>query len=193
VLAGGGAYAATTLTSSASPPAAGPTGQAATLSGILSAASSLSSATTGPAAGPCAKRVARLKANGHPKAAQLAQRLCRSPLARIRLLGGMYGEFTFKSKNGTTTLAYQRGVVQSVGGGDVVVKAADGTTKTWALESNTVVRQGGKKGSTSALAGGEHLFVAGPVVSGSDQARLIVIQAASGASPSPSSSPASSS
>ncbi len=201
VLAGGGAYAATALSSSATP--AGPTGQAAQLNDIINTASSPSSAaaagtfaqtaaSTTTASHPCLSRAAKLKAAGHPKAAARVLLLCRSPLARIRLIGGIHGQFTFKTKTGTTTLAYERGAIQSVSGSDVVVKASDGTTWTWVEQSNTVIRQGGKKASTSALTAGEHVFAAGPVVSGAYQARLIAVQqASSGSTPSPSPSPAS--
>jgi hypothetical protein len=200
VLVGGSAFAVTKLAASATP--AGPTGQAAQLNNLLNDASSPQSAaaantfaetsstpTPAPSAtpGPCRARAAKLKAAGHPFAAERLLLLCRSPLKRLRLLGGIHGMFTFKNKNGTTTLAYERGVIQSVSGSNVVVQASDGTTWTWVLESNTVVRQGGKKTTSSALSDGQHVFAGGPVVSSAYQARLIVIQASS----SPSSSPAS--
>jgi hypothetical protein len=200
VLAGGAGYAA--LASSASP--SGPTGQAAQLNSILNSAGSPSAAaaaaafarTTASTNTPCKNRAAKAKAAGHPIAAQRLLRVCRGRLALVRLLGGLHGSFTFKSKDGTTTLAYIRGAIQSVSGSDVVVKASDGTTWTWALEKNTVIRQDGKKAAASALTDGEHVFAAGPVISGNYQARLIVVQRTSGAgaphsSPSPSPSPAS--
>jgi hypothetical protein len=201
LLAGGGAYAATALSSSAS--AAGPTGQAAQLNDILNSASSPTSAAavssfaktttaTATASHPCLARAAKLKAAGHPIAAERVLVLCRSPLARLRLLGGLHGSFTFKTKTGTTTLAYQRGSIQSVNGNDVVVQSSDGTTWTWVLQSSTVIRQGGKKTTTSSLADGEHVFAGGRVVSGAYDAKLIVVQKASSSStPSPSPSPTS--
>jgi hypothetical protein len=203
VLAGGGTYTATALASSASP--AGPTGQAAQLNSLLNSAGSPSSAAAAAAFARttastkntrCQNLATKAKAAGHPVAAQRLLRLCRSRLARLRFVGGLHGSFTFKAKDGTTTLAYMRGTVQSVTSSDVVVKASDGTTWTWALEKNTVVRQGGKKASTSALADGEHVFAAGPVTGGNYQARLIVIARASTAktpssAPSPSPTPAS--
>jgi len=201
MLAGGGAYAATALSSSTSP--AGPTGQAAQLNDILNSASSPTSAdsvssfakttaATAAASHPCVARAAKLKAAGHPVAAERVLLLCRSPLARLRLIGGLHGSFTFKTKTGTTTLAYQRGAIQSVNGNNVVVQSSDGTTWTWVLQSGTVIRQGGKKATTSALADGEKVFAGGPVVSGAYDAKLIVVQKAqSGSTPSPSPSPAS--
>ena len=111
----------------------------------------------------------------------------------MALLRGIDGQFTFRGKGGTIrTLAFERGIVQSVSGSDIVVHAADGTTWTWDLVSNTVVRESGKKTSTSALSHGEPVWVGGPVVSGVKDARLVVIRPPSGssrpASPAPSAS-----
>jgi hypothetical protein len=108
----------------------------------------------------------------------------RWALGRLRRLGGVDGTATFHNKTGFHTLSFERGIVQSVSGGDVVVKAADGTTWTWHLVSDTVVRRSGSKTTTSALSAGETVFAAGPVVSGTRDARLIVIRPA-GASTSP--------
>jgi hypothetical protein len=85
------------------------------------------------------------------------------------------GEFTFHAKKGFRTLAFERGTIESVSGSNVVIKAADGTTWTWVTVSDTVVRQGGKKTTTSALSPGETVFAGGPVVSGAKDARLIII------------------
>ncbi len=100
----------------------------------------------------------------------------RWALGRLRRLGGVHGEFTFHNKTGFHTLAFERGTVQSVSGSDVVIKAADGTTWTWQIVSDTVVRKNGAKTTTSALSAGETVFAGGPVVSGAKDARLIVIR-----------------
>ena len=72
---------------------------------------------------------------------------------------------------------------------DVVVRAPDGTTWTWVIVSDTVVREKGAKTATSALATGDTVFVGGPVVGGNKDARLIVIRPdASGSSSGSSSS-----
>ena len=102
----------------------------------------------------------------------------RWALGRLRRLGGVHGEFTFHNKTGFHTLAFERGTVQSVSGSDVVIKAADGTTWTWQIVSDTVVRKNGAKTTTSALSAGETVFAGGPVVSGAKDARLIVIRVA---------------
>ena len=101
----------------ASMPANGPAGQAAMLNGVLADASSASSAATGTAT--------------RPGDAALALRRIRRALVRLRLLGGMYGQYTFATKNGPHTLAFERGTIVSVAGADVTVRAKDGTTWTW--------------------------------------------------------------
>jgi len=196
LLAGGGAAAAA-LTSSSSP-ATALTGQAAQLNTLLNSSSSSSSGTTLSAgasssatAQPCLNRAKKLKAAGYPGAARAVLRYCRHRLLRLRLLGGMHGEFTFESKTGPRTIAFERGVIQSVSGSDVVVEAKDGTTWTWVLESNTVIREAGQKTTAGALANGEQVFAGGPVISGGYEARLIVVKPASGGStPTPAPSPA---
>ena len=60
-------------------------------------------------------------------------------------------------------------MIESVTSTGVVVQAQDNTTVTWDLKSDTVVREHGSRASTSALSDGERVFVAGPVVSGSQR------------------------
>ena len=102
----------------------------------------------------------------------------RWALGRIRRLGGVEGVATFHNKKGFHTLAFERGTIQSVTGGDVVIKSADGTTWTWKIVSDTVVRKNGGKTTASALSAGEQAFAGGPVVSGARDARVIIIRAA---------------
>ena len=155
-LAGGGIALA--VTGSSSPAAAAPAGAAAggnqvlgtTLNSELNTASSTS-------AGVALPRV-------------------RAALARLRALGGVEGEFTFHNSTGFHTLAFERGTIQSVKGSDVVVRAPDGTTWTWLIVSDTVVRQNGSKTAGGALATGQTVFAGGPVVNGAKDARLIVIR-----------------
>jgi hypothetical protein len=101
----------------------------------------------------------------------------RWALARIRHLGGVEGNATFRNKKGFHTLSFERGTIQSVSGSDVVIKSPDGTTWTWKIVSDTVVRKNGAKTTTSALSAGEKAFAGGPVVSGARDARLIIIRA----------------
>ena len=101
----------------------------------------------------------------------------RWALGRLRRVGGVDGEVTFHGKDGYRTLAFERGTISSVSGSNVVVKAPNGTVWTWAIVSDTVVRQNGAKATTSALSAGELVFAGGPVVNGDKDARLIVIRA----------------
>jgi hypothetical protein len=88
------------------------------------------------------------------------------------------GTATFRNKKGFHTLSFERGTIQSVSGGDVVIKSPDGTTWTWKIVSDTVVRKNGGKTTASALSAGETVFAGGPVVSGIRDARLIVVKPA---------------
>ena len=106
----------------------------------------------------------------------------RSALARLRALGGVDGEVTFHNSTGYHTLAFERGTIQSVSGSQVVVRAPDGTTWTWLIVSDTVVRQNGTKTTAGALATGQTVFAGGPVLSGAKDARLIVIRPGGSAS-----------
>jgi hypothetical protein len=131
--------------------------------------------------------VARL--TGHPVAARRAAgaaaarcRFLRRRLARFFLLRGIDGQFSFRTADGAIrTLAYERGVIESVNAGSsITVQAADGTVWTWELVSNTVVRGPGGKISEASLAVGEPVWVGGPVVSGAKDARLIFVRPPSG-------------
>jgi len=102
----------------------------------------------------------------------------RWALGRIRRLGGVEGTATFHNKKGFHTLSFERGTIQSVTGGDVVIKSPDGTTWTWKIVSDTVVRRNGGKTTASALSAGETVFAGGPVVSGARDARLIIVKPA---------------
>jgi hypothetical protein len=110
----------------------------------------------------------------------------RWALGRLRRIGGVDGTLTFHNKTGFHTVSFERGTIQSVSGSDVVIKAADGTTWTWQIVSDTVVRKNGAKTTTSALSAGETVFAGGPVVNGAKDARLIVVRVAG---PSASSTP----
>jgi hypothetical protein len=205
VLAGGGAALA--AGSGSARPAT--TTQASALDAVLSsagsptgadqAAASPTTAAAGTAAAgaaaprhPCAKGAAALRAAGHPRLARRAAAVCRGRLGRLRLLiRGEHGQVTYRAKDGTNkTLAFERGKVTAVTATAVTVAAADGTTWTWHLVSDSVIRQAGSKVSAASLAAGQQVFAAGPVVNGADDARLIVIRpAAPAAAASPSTAP----
>ena len=161
VLVGGAAFGAVTMLSG-SPAAAvtGPTGQAAVLNDALTTAATPAATAGSTTAGSTTTQSRHL----------------RDALARLRRLGGIDGQFTFETKAGPKTLAFERGTIQSVSGQDVVVKAKDGTTWSWTLVTDSVVREDGTKTTASSLAAGDLVFVGGPVVRGTHDARLIVIR-----------------
>jgi hypothetical protein len=173
---------------------AGPTGQAAVLNTLLSSAGSSSAAFTstalaapqahrvaGTLAARCRRGVARLRSAGRPAAAGAVRRACARGLRRLHRLGrrlaltGIHGEFTFETADGARTIAFERGTVQSASATGLVVRAKDGTTQTWVLGSQTVLRQDGRRVQPSMLAVGQLVFAGGPVTGGTDNARLVVI------------------
>ena len=184
VLVGGAAFGAVTMLSNNPAAAAtgGPTGQAAVLNDALTTATTPTTTASG-SSGTTAS------------AAATQTRHVRAALVRLRRLGGIDGQFTFETKTGPRTLAFERGTIASVAGGDVVVRAKDGTTWSWTLVGDSVVRQDGSKTTSSALSAGQLVFVGGPVVRGSHDARLIVVRnpqksASAGTTPSTSTSSA---
>jgi hypothetical protein len=158
-------------------------GAGITLAGFLAGGGlAVAAAASGPAAASAATTSATTSTSNSDLSALLSASGTSTraaglrPVQRLRRLGGMYGSFTYRTKAGADrTLAYERGTIKSVASGDVVVQAPDGTTMTWLLVSNTVVRDHGKS-TTSVLADGQLVFVGGPVVSGAKDARLIVIR-----------------
>jgi hypothetical protein len=150
--------------------------------GTTAAASPASGAVSGA-------RGAQLNTALTDAAAAAPRARVRWALGRIRHLGGVEGNVTFRNKEGFHTLSFERGTIQSVSGSDIVIKSPDGTTWTWKIVSDTVVRQKGGKTTASALSAGEQAFAGGPVVSGARDARLIIIRpAGSGSSGSQSAS-----
>jgi hypothetical protein len=159
--------------------------------GATAPAAGTGATVTAPAVGRCAQlaRTARAaRRTGHPRmsgAARAATARCRfirHRIARFFLLRGVDGQFSFKAADGSVrTLAYVRGVIESVNNGtSIVVQAADGSSWAWQLVSTTVVRDGTGKISESSLAAGEQVWVGGPVVSGVKDARLIFVRPPSG-------------
>jgi hypothetical protein len=163
LLAGGGAVAGLKLAGN-SAPANGPDAMALN--------SALSSSAAPGSAGNCTLATASSAPGGH---AHL--RHCRRALL-LRLVRGMYGQVTYHGQAGTVTLAFERGTVESAGGGHLVVRAADGTTWNWDLASNSLIRERGGNASSSALSHGVRVFVAGNVSGGAKDARLVLVRVA---------------
>jgi hypothetical protein len=157
------------------------------------------------AAGPggpgplCAKARKVARAAGRAGLPRLAHRIrlgaercrwVRRRVFRFFLLRGVEGQFTIQTEQGTKTLAYERGVIQSVDAGkSLVVNSADGTTWTWDLVSTTVARDRQGKVSESTLTAGTPVWVGGPVVQNAKDARLIVLRPPQPAQANPSPTP----
>lgn len=152
----------------------------------------------------CLAAARQLEKSGHRAVARAKRRACLRQhharglllLRRLLLIGGEHGQITFRTKKGSRTVAFERGVIQTASSSSLVVKAADGTTLTWHLVSKTAVvrvqyrprsrvrdrtRIRGKnrtidRVSALALAAGQRVFVVGAVVGGTDAARLIIIR-----------------
>jgi hypothetical protein len=166
-LATGGALAGSQLAAGSS------SGSAAGAAGSSASSASSASSGAGAGAGAGAAVSAAVSAVGNTSGTG-ARHL--GAIARLRRLGGMYGQFSVRTKAGATrTVAFERGVVSSAGT-DLVVRAANGATWTWRFTSATVVRKGGAKVSRTALSSGEHVIVAGPLAAGARDARLIVVR-----------------
>ena len=186
---------------------AAPASQAALLDATLNAAGAPDASVTtsapgatapaasAPATAPAVRRCAQLaktaraaRRTGHPRlsgAARAATARCRfirRRIARFFLLRGVDGQFSFRAADGTVrTLAYVRGVIESVNNGtSIVVQAADGSSWAWQLVSTTVVRDASGKISESSLAVGQQVWAGGPVVGGVKDARLIFVRPPSG-------------
>ena len=174
LLLGGGAAIGVALTGGASAATGG------TSPGTGSnAAATTTTAATSSLAGKCARLAQRLQNHGHKAAATQIRFLCRDPLRRLVLVGGEHGEVTFQTKAGPKTIAIERGTIQSVSASGITVQAKDGTTWTWDYLTNTTVRDARQTVSRTSLTTGESVLVAGLVVSGVHDARLIRVHAGS--------------
>jgi hypothetical protein len=172
ILLGSGAALGMALTGGASASTGSPT---------ASTSASATSATTTRAA-KCLKIAGALLSSGHAKAASHAIAFCRRPLLRLALVGGEYGQVTYKGKSSPQTIAFERGTVESVSTTALTVSAPDGTTWTWDLTSGTKVRSNGSAVPESNLTSGGLVLVGGPVVNGVRDARLVRIRQANSSS-----------
>jgi len=175
------------------------TAAGATLTGGAGAAAAGVQAGLAPGGSACAKARRAARAAHRTGLRRLARRIgigaarCRRARRRIFaffLLRGVDGQFTVQTRNGTKTLAFERGVIQSVSAGkSITVKAGDGTTWTWDLVSTTIVRDRQGKVSQSELTAGTQVWAGGPVVQGTKDARLIIVRPPQPAPVPPSSAP----
>ncbi len=193
VLAGGGAVAGIDLAGSGSP--AG--GQAAVLSAALNGASSAapgtsalsgvtssgatssgatSSGATSSGATSSGATSSGATSSGATSSGYTAGARPRRAAFALRRLRGLHGEFTVRNgKGGFREIAFERGAITAVSSKTVTVRAADGTTWTWTLMSNTVVRKDRARSSAANLAAGDPVFVGGPEQGQVRGARLIIV------------------
>ena len=195
--AGGGAIAGLRLAGHSSP--ASSTGPAASAPGALLNETLTGASADGAAARACARAGHVSRVAGRTGLPGLSRRIgigaARCRLVRRRvfaffLMRGVDGQFTIQTQAGIKTLAYERGVIQSVTAGkSITIKASDGTTWTWDLISATVARDSQGTVAQSALTSGTPVWAGGPVVQGTKDARLIVVRPPLPASVPPSSTP----
>jgi hypothetical protein len=171
LLGAGGAMAGLQLAGHASVPANST--QATALNNALSPAGS---AACRAAAGSSSGGQASGQAGQPGQAGQARLRCHPHRLRLLRLVRGMYGEVAFYTQHGTETLAFERGTIESVSGGSVVVRARNGTTWTWSLASDSIIRKQGRAATSSDLSRGERVFVGGQVTGGTRDIRLILIR-----------------
>jgi hypothetical protein len=175
------------------------TAAGATLTGGVDAAAGGAQARLATNGSACARARRAARAAHRTGLRRLARRIgigaahCRRARRRIFaffLLRGVDGQFTVQTRNGTKTLAFERGVIQSVSAGkSITVRASDGTTWTWDLVSTTVVRDRQGKVSQSELTAGTQVWTGGAVVQGTKDARLVVVRPPQPAPVPPSSAP----
>jgi hypothetical protein len=95
---------------------------------------------------------------------------------QLHILTGAHGEVAYHTTSGTRTLAFERGSVVSASGGQLTVKAKDGTTWTWSEASvPVIIRMSGKEVNITALQTGTKVFIGGLVNSGNREAKLIIV------------------
>jgi len=182
LLAAGGAVAGLKLAGNSS---------SSNTSAAMALNEALSSSAGAGHADHCRQTAAGSSAGGQTRAGH-----CRR-MHLLRLVRGMYGQVTYHGRSGTSTLAFERGTVESASGSHLAVRARDGTTWTWNLAGNAVVREHGGTAPSGALSSGARVFVVGRVSGGSKDARLVLVRARNGRSPgsssrAPASSPAAS-
>jgi hypothetical protein len=79
-----------------------------------------------------------------------------------------------RTRSGWVTIEYARGTIESATASALTVKLPSGGTVSWAIGSQTTMREGGKTVGAAALEPGEHVLVLGTSVpSGSLAARRI--------------------
>ncbi|MBO4205297.1 hypothetical protein [Micromonospora echinofusca] len=121
------------------------------------------SASTGPERGPRGER-----GDGWRKRHQAR--------VLLRKKNTLHGEVVVQTKEGTKTVAVQRGEVTAVDGKSVTVKSSDGFTMTWSFGENLRVVERRTTIQPSAVAVGATIGVAGTKDGTTAVARLILLK-----------------
>jgi hypothetical protein len=198
VLAAGGAIAGMDLAGSGSSPAGFTLGASSAAGSAAAGSAAAGSAVGGQAAAlNTALSSAGAATPGTAAASPAAHARAGQFIRALRRLRGVHGEFTVRKKGGGfMEIAFERGTIVATSSTAVTVRAPDGTTWTWTLTSDTIVRKNGAKSTAASLATGDLVFVGGQETGAVRDARLIVApvrRTASGSqgsaqSPSPSTS-----
>lgn len=169
LLGAGGALAGLKLTGNSSIP--GNSAKATALNNALSPSGSCQAAGGSSSAGSAGS------GGSGTQAGQGRQARCHPHRLRLlRLVQGMYGEVAFYTQHGTETLAFERGMIASVSGNSVAVRASNGTTWTWTLASNSIIKKEAGAATGGGLSAGERVFVGGQVSGGARNIRLILVR-----------------
>jgi hypothetical protein len=139
----------------------------------------------------CFKAADNLRKAGDHKLGRKVFAECELRLRRD--FKGLHGEVTYGTKKDPATFAtlgFERGVVTAVNTAtapaavtSIAVQAADGTSMTWNIVSgvpgsNTDVIKNLQVQADTTFAVNEHVFIVGTVVSGADNARVVLISTA---------------
>ncbi|MEH1017596.1 hypothetical protein V6U90_31535 [Micromonospora sp. CPCC 206060] len=167
-VAGGPATGAATETAVEVVAAMGAEGQALTALGfdatdldVDPVAAPAPSASTGPERGPRGER-----GDGWRKRHQAR--------VLLRKKNTLHGEVVVQTKEGTKTVAVQRGEVTAIDGKSVTVKSSDGFTMTWTFGENLRVVERRTTVQPSAVAVGATIGIAGTKDGTNAVARLII-------------------
>lgn len=87
----------------------------------------------------------------------------------------LHGQVVVRTKEGTQTVAVQRGQITAVSPTSLTVKSTDGFSQTWQLGKDTRVRVDKKKSDAAALKVNQQVGVAGTASGGTSTAKLVVV------------------
>jgi hypothetical protein len=150
----------------------GPEAQALTAFGFNPADLALAPGATASATPTAGVSTAASPTAGAPSAAPAGKRQRLRIQLRKHVL---HGETVVQTKDGTKTVAVQRGTVTAISATSLTVKSTDGFTQTWTIGSQIDVLQHRTTVQPSAIKVGAQLGVAGPKTDAALTARVILL------------------